>query len=141
MLEEIGLFEEAFFMWCEDVDLNWRAQLAGWKCLYTPDAVIYHHLSASGGGALSSYYVGRNTIWVIARDYPTALLRRYWHRILIGQARIAWQGLRAWRGKAARARLRGQLVGALTCLRWRGARRRIQARRRVDDDYIESILD
>jgi GT2 family glycosyltransferase len=49
MLDEIGPFDETFFMYCEDVDLNWRAQLAGWRCWYTPAAVVYHKLSATGG--------------------------------------------------------------------------------------------
>jgi len=141
MLNEIGLFEEAFFMYYEDVDINWRAQLAGWKCVYVPQAVIYHHLSATGGGELASYYVGRNLLWVIARNYPGALLRRYWQEIVSAQWRIARDALRAWRGKAARARLRGQLVGFLTCFRWLRARQVIQARRRVTLSYIESILD
>ena len=140
MLEAIGVFEERFFMYCEDVDLNWRAQLAGWKCVYAPRAVVYHHLSASGGGRLSSYYVGRNTLWVIARNYPAALLRRHWRAIVGAQWVVAREALRAWRGAAARARLRGQLVGLLTCLRWRAARRAIQAACRVSEDYIESIL-
>ncbi len=141
MLEEVGAFEEGFFMYCEDVDLNWRAQLAGWPCVYTPDAVIYHHLSASGGGTLSSYYVGRNTLWVIARNYPWGLFRRHWRRIVAAQWGVARDALRAWRGDAARARLRGQLAGALTWWRWRGARRTIQAGRRVPDSYLESLLD
>ncbi len=34
VLDEIGLFEESFFMYCEDVDANWRAQLAGYQCVY-----------------------------------------------------------------------------------------------------------
>jgi len=140
MLDAIGVFEERFFMYCEDVDLNWRAQLAGWKCTYAPKAVVYHHLSATGGGRLSSYYVGRNTLWVIARNYPTALIRRHWRKIVAAQWVIACDALRAWRGGAARARLRGQMVGFLTCLRWLGARRAIQATCRVSQDYIESIL-
>ena len=141
MIEAIGAFEERFFMYCEDVDLNWRAQLAGWPCIYVPSAVIYHHLSATGGGALASYYVGRNALWVIVRDYPSSLLKRYWRSILASQWRIARQALRAIRGKAARATLRGQLAGLLTCWRWLGARRAIQAQRRVSDEYFESILE
>jgi len=141
MLEEIGLFEERFFMYYEDVDLAWRAQKAGWKCLYVPDAVIYHHLSASGGGVLPSYYVGRNTLWVLVRHYPTSLLRRYWRAVLRAQGRIAWEALRAWRGAAARARLKGMAVGALTAWRWL-AFRRAQARlTRVADSYLEGILE
>ena len=140
MLDAVGVFEERFFMYCEDVDLNWRAQLAGWKCVYAPQAVVYHHLSATGGGRLSSYYVGRNTLWVIARNYPTALLRRHWREIVAAQWEIARQALRAWRGHAARARLRGQFVGLLTSLCWLAARRAIQATRRAGEDYIESLL-
>lgn len=141
MLERIGAFEETFFMYCEDVDLSWRAQLAGWKCVYVPDAVIYHRLSATGGGTLSSYYVGRNTLWVLARNYPIALWRENWRAIAGAQWRIARDALRAWRGAAARARLRGQIAGLAGFLRWRRARRAIQSRRRASDAYLASILE
>ena len=127
MLDDIGTFEEAFFMYCEDVDLSWRAQIAGWNCVYTPNAVIRHHLSATGGGALSSYYVGRNTLWVIARNYPTPLLKQ--------------DALRAWRGAAARARLRGQAAGLLSWPRWLRARHAIQRKRRATWEYLEAILE
>lgn len=141
VLDEIGLFDERFFMYCEDVDLNWRAQLAGYRCIYAPTAVVYHHLSATGGGTLASYYVGRNTLWVIARNYPPRLLRRNLGGILRAQARIAWQALKAWRGAAARARLRGQLTGALTCARWWPYRRALLRRRRADEAAIAAILE
>jgi GT2 family glycosyltransferase len=140
VLDEIGLLEERFFMYCEDVDLNWRAQLAGFKCLYAPDAVVYHHLSATGGGTLASYYVGRNTLWVIARNYPAALLRRHWRSIAAAQWSVARQALGAWRGRAARARLRGILAGMLTWPRWLKARRETLRRCRVSVSYLESIL-
>lgn len=139
-LDEIGLFEEAFFMYCEDVDLNWRAQLAGFRCIYTPDAVVRHHLSATGGGSLSSYYVGRNTIWVIARNYPSELYRRHRGRIVRAQWRIAKDALRAIRGEAARARFRGQLAGLATAHRWRAHHRALMAGRKVSIAYIASIL-
>jgi GT2 family glycosyltransferase len=141
LIDDIGMFEERFFMWCEDVDLNWRAQVAGWKCIYAPKSVAYHRLSATGGGALSSYHVGRNTIWVIARNYPFTLWRKHWREVVAAQGRIAREALRAWRGAAARARLRGQVVGTLTAWRWWGARRAIASKRRVTDAYLESILD
>ncbi|MCD6302993.1 MAG: hypothetical protein J7M15_05650, partial [Anaerolineae bacterium] len=46
-----------------------------------------------------------------------------------------------FRGKAARARLRGQIVGLLTAWRWHAYRRKLMARRRVSDAYIASILE
>jgi hypothetical protein len=63
------------------------------------------------GGVTASYYTGRNTIFVLAKNLPGALFRRYWFRILAAQLRIFWEAIRAWRGEAARARLRGQLAG------------------------------
>ncbi len=140
MLEDVGLFDESFFMYCEDVDLNWRAQLAGWKCWYTPEAVVYHKLSATGGGSIASFYTGRNTLWVLAKNYPGALLRKYWSHILRAQWQISRDALRAWRGRAARARLRGQLAGLLGWPRMLGQRRAIQAARRVPDEYLDSLM-
>jgi GT2 family glycosyltransferase len=148
MLDEVGPpgsalggpFDESFFMYCEDVDLNWRAQLAGWKCWYTPQAVVYHKLSATGGGPLASFYTGRNTLWVVAKNYPGRLLRRYWPQVLGAQWAVGREALRAWRGEAARARLRGQLAGLWGWSRMLKKRRAIQAARRVEEGYILSLL-
>ena len=140
MLDQVGLFDESFFMYCEDVDLNWRSQLAGWKCWYAPEAVVYHKLSATGGGPIASYYTGRNTLLVIAKNYPGALLRKYWTHILRAQWSVSHAAVRAWRGQAARARLRGQLAGFLGWPRMIGKRRQIQAARRAPDEYIEGLL-
>ena len=149
MLDEIGSlgsiqgapFDESFFMYCEDVDLNWRAQLTGWKCWYTPQALVYHKLSATGGGPIASYYTGRNTLWVLAKNYPGALLRRYRSQVLAAQWAVTRDALRAWRGAAARARLRGQLAGVLGWFKMRRAHRALQTARRVSDEYVERLLD
>lgn len=140
LFDDVGLFEEAFGSYMEDVDLAWRARLAGWTCVYVPEAVVYHHLSATGGGALASYLVARNRVWLIARNYPARPLLRHLGRVIAAQAGIARAALGAWRGEAARATLRGQLVGLLTWPRMLGARRRIQASRRVPDTAIERML-
>ncbi len=141
MLDDTGLLDERLFMYCEDVDLAWRAQLLGWGTVYAPRAVVYHHMSATGGGPLSSYYVGRNTLWVLARNVPGSLLRQNARAILAAQGRIAWDALRAWRGASARARLRGQVVGAFTSVRWLPYRGALLERRRADDATIAALLD
>jgi GT2 family glycosyltransferase len=140
MLDDVGLFDESFFMYCEDVDLNWRAQLAGWRCWYTPEAVVYHKLSATGGGPIASFYTGRNTLWVIAKNYPGVLLRRYWRRVAGAQWAVARDALRAWRGEAARARLRGQFAGLWGWPRMMGKRRAIHAAQCVPIEYVEALL-
>ncbi len=91
--EQAGGFDERLFMYLEDVDLAWRLQLAGWGAVFAPAARLYHHLSATGGGVLASYYVGRNTIWVIAKDMPGPLIRRHFGPIVRAQWRITWDAL------------------------------------------------
>jgi len=140
MLDDIGLFDEDLFMYCEDVDLNWRAQLAGYKCVFEPRAVVYHHLSATGGGEIASFYTGRNTIWVLVKNYPGELLRRHWLAVVRAQFKIAGDAIRARRGAAARARLRGQLAGLLGLPRCLRKRRTIQTMRRVPLEVIEQQL-
>jgi GT2 family glycosyltransferase len=140
MLNEIGLLDDDFFFSCEDMDLAWRAQLAGYRCIYAPNAIVYHRLAATGGGVTASYYDGRNTIWILIKDYPAALWRKHVLKILRAQFSLAWEALRAWRGAAARARLRGMAAGLLGTPKMLRKRRRIQRRRRVLMSYLESLL-
>lgn len=76
MLEEIGLFDEDFFLYMEDVDLAFRGRLAGWRCVYVPQAKVYHHHGGTAGfrSDLSVYYGNRNVIWYAVKDFPTGLL-------------------------------------------------------------------
>jgi GT2 family glycosyltransferase len=138
LFDDIGLFDEDLVANCEDVDLNWRARWAGWQIAYAPRAIVYHHLSATGGGAYGSFYVGRNFICVLAKNYPASLWKKYWRKILAAQLQITANAFRSWRGVAARARLRGQIAGALSLPRW--LKKRAGVIRRVSDDEIEAAL-
>ena len=140
MLDQVGVLDEEFFFSCEDVDLAWRAQLAGWRCVYAPQAVVYHKLSATGGGATASFYDGRNCIYLLVKDYPNDVWRVYWRDVLRAQLRITAEAVRAWRGEAARARLRGQLAGLLGIPKMFRKRRAVQRSRTVDRAYLERIL-
>lgn len=140
LLDQVGLLDDDFFFSLEDIDLAWRAQLTGWRCLYTPKAIVYHHLSATGGGVTASYYDGRNLIFTLVKNYPTALWRKYGGRVLRAQAKLAWEALQAWRGAAARARLRGMLAALPHLPNLFKKRRAIQRTRSVSIDYLEAIL-
>lgn len=141
VLESVGFLDDDLFFSCEDVDLGWRINLAGWRVIYVPTARVYHKLKASGGsGTTGSYYDGRNFLYLIWKNYPSSLLRQHWRQIARAQWHISQEALAAWRGAAARARLRGQLVGLLGFWRCLPKRRRIQATRRVTDDQLTSLL-
>lgn len=75
-LLEVGGFDEDFFCYFEDVDLGFRLRLAGYKCLYVPDAVVDHVGSASSGGKRSDfavYHGHRNLVWCFVKNMPNPL--------------------------------------------------------------------
>ncbi len=76
MLDEIGLFDEDFFAYCEDTDLGMRARLAGWGARGVPEAVVYHYYSGTGGKytPLKAYLVERNRLWVALKNFPPPIL-------------------------------------------------------------------
>jgi GT2 family glycosyltransferase len=103
MLEEIGLFDEDFFAYADDTDLGWRAQLANWRCIYNPKAIVYHFHSASSGAysPLKAFLVERNRSWVAIKNFPLSL-------IIFGQFFTFWryvlQAYGAFSGKGAAGR-------------------------------------
>jgi len=76
MLDQIGLFDETFFAYCEDSDLGLRGRLAGWKAVLVPSAIVYHHYSGSFGkySSLKAFLVERNHFWVAFKNFPLPLL-------------------------------------------------------------------
>jgi GT2 family glycosyltransferase len=73
--DEAGGFDEDFFCYGEDVDLGFRLQLSGRRCLYVPEAVALHHGSAVTGrrSDFSTYHGQRNLVWVYVKNMPSAL--------------------------------------------------------------------
>jgi GT2 family glycosyltransferase len=134
------VFDPQFWMYCEDVDLNLRARLRGHRTVYVPTARVRHHLSATGGGTLSSYYVGRNFIYLLAKDIPGVTIRRHIVQIAAAQSRIVLESLRNIRQRAARARLRGIAVGLLTWPRLLPTRRRTLSTARLSPRQFERLL-
>jgi GT2 family glycosyltransferase len=87
MLEDIGLFDESFFAYLEDVDLAWRAQWAGWRCQFAADAVVFHVHSATTARVpyLKSRLLARNRIWMIIKNYPTRLFLTYLPLLILSE--------------------------------------------------------
>jgi GT2 family glycosyltransferase len=154
MLDEIGGFDDDFFLYCEDTDLGLRARWAGWRCLYEPRAVVEHHYSHSAGRAspLKAYFVERNRLFVLVKNFPAAMLAR---APLVSAARYFWhlRFLLQGRGSAARFRAEGHagprmawyifkahaaLLGNLGRL-WR-QRRLIQNRARITPAVFRHLL-
>lgn len=76
MLDEIGFFDEDFFAIGEDIDLSFRAKLAGYKCVYVPEALVYHKVSGTIGveSTFQVYQSRRNVEYVYFRNMPILLI-------------------------------------------------------------------
>jgi GT2 family glycosyltransferase len=110
MLNELGGFDVSFFGYLEDVDLAWRARMAGWRALYEPGAVGYHHHSATfrHGSEEKYFLVGRNRVRVLAKNATTRQLLTYGSWIIAYDlAYVAFVAVR----RRTLAPLRGRLAG------------------------------
>jgi GT2 family glycosyltransferase len=140
MLDEIGLFDEDFVSYCEDGDLSFRAQLAGYRCLYVPDAVVYHIGSASTGGkrrATATRLGTRNSLSLLVKNLPLSAVPHVLPFFVLGQiARL----LTAAATGALRAHLAG-LAGAWHHLPLMLKKRReVQGKKRVSDAKVRGLL-
>ena len=140
LFDDIGVFDEDLGMYCEDVDLSWRALLAGHRCRYVPGATVRHRLSATGGGPFASYLVARNQILVAAMNIPGSIWGRMWWRFLVAQLRLSVEAVQNVRGSAARATLRGQAASLRKLRQALRKRRGRQGSRRVADAWTWSRM-
>ena len=113
MLDQIGLLDEDFESYYEDVDLAWRAQRAGWRCRYVPQASVLHVHSATSRRFPDRklYLLTRNRWWTLFKNYPVPRLWLMLPLIILAdsislirtwpqqRSRVPWQARRdAWRG-------------------------------------------
>jgi len=140
MLDDIGFLDEDFFLNHEDTDLNLRAWLAGWKCLFIPEATVEHHVSTTIGklSETSVYYFARNSLWVWIKDTPTYFLFRYFHhRILYELTSFAFFCLIAGRWRPF---LRGKYHSLKGLLRMLRKRKIVQQKIRLSREEIHQSL-
>ena len=127
MLDEVGGMDETYFFALDDVDLAWRARMAGWRCIYAPSAVVHHHHGATTahGSDTKYFHVGLNRVRTLAKNASTR------HLVGYGAAMVAYDA--AYVTYAALtdrtlAPLRGRLRGVRE---WRRYRRSGRDRRPV----------
>lgn len=76
-LEDVGLFDERFFLYYEDTDLSWRGQARGWRYRYVPGAVVHHrHASTTvKGSSRFAYFTERNRLLMLIKNAPADMAR------------------------------------------------------------------
>jgi GT2 family glycosyltransferase len=140
MLDEIGFLDRDFFLYDEDTDLNFRAQLAGWKCSYVPSAIVHHVANATAKrlSDLHVYYHTRNLEFVWIKNMPAGLMIRFAHHKIIQElGSFCYLCLRhgKW-GPFFRAKRDALRMFPLMLEK----RKQIQTGRRVPNHYVRSKL-
>ena len=140
MIDDIGFFDEDFFLIYEDVDLSFRAQLNGYKCLYVPDATVYHKASSTivRDSDISIYYGHRNLEWVYFKNMPLRLLLGtiFFHMVHTVGSFLYFSS----KGKIKS--ITKAKVDALKQIRSVFKKRQdVQNRKQVDDAYLWALLE
>ena len=129
LFDDLGGYDESYFAFYEDVDLNVRARIAGWRFAYVPEAVVWHLGNASwlaeapSPGAWNARLVARNRLATQVKFVPARALPR-----------IAAVEAGALARAARQRRLRATLAGKLAALRRLPALLRERRRLRRDGD-------
>jgi GT2 family glycosyltransferase len=138
-LLQVGLLDEDFFAYYEDVDLSFRLQLGGWKVSFVPTSIAYHHIGMTSGRikGFTTQQTMKNMPLLWFKNVPRPYLFTVGYRLLLAQ--ILFFGRAVTRGQT-RAALKGSLAGIGLLIKKIPERRRIQGDKKVSDAYIWHIM-
>jgi GT2 family glycosyltransferase len=136
---DAGQFDERYFCYHEDVDLGFRLRLRGWRCLFLPNAVVWHVGSAIAGkgSEFSVYHAHRNNVWTYAKDMPSPHLWMYLPSHLAMNLASVGTLLLKGRGAAVLRAKWDALRGLPSILR---SRREVQMSRRIPAETVISAM-
>jgi GT2 family glycosyltransferase len=153
MLSEIGDFDEDLFAYGDDAELGMRARVAGWQCIYTPKAVVFHHRGSTLGlfSSRRLELIERNRILLAVKHFPWSVLCLNAFYTIARFSAGAWAAVRGkgeaarfvgFRGKlkVARALFRGTVQGFAMIPMTLRKRREMQGIRKLSSKQTHELL-
>ncbi|HRN90152.1 MAG TPA: glycosyltransferase family 2 protein [Candidatus Saccharibacteria bacterium] len=139
LFKDIGLFDEGFFAYYEDVDISFRAQLAGWKVAYEPKAIAYHKQGATSKKipGFTVYQTFKNLPLLFLKNVPHGLLFRTGVRFYFAYWLMLFNAIAKGSGIPAIKGLGKSFILGFKAL---SDRKDIQKNKRVTYKYIQSIM-
>ena len=139
VFDQNGLFDESFFAFYEDIDLDFRMQSSGWKVLYEPSALCYHKRGATVRKMqrMAVMLHVRNNIFYVVKNIPGRTIVRRFPAILASRLKV-W--LAYVRNGNVTGVLRGIAEAVLKMPEMLSKRKALKARRKVSVVYIESLM-
>lgn len=140
MLRDIGIFDNDFFAYYEDIDISFRAQLRGWKVYYEKAAIAFHKQGATSSrmtNGFAIYQTFKNLPLVFIKNVPFGLLFPIGIRFLPAYWLMAGKAILKGQGSAV---IKGICMGFILSIKKLPERWRIQKNKKVTSSYIGSLL-
>jgi GT2 family glycosyltransferase len=138
-LQEIGLYDQDFFAYYEDIDLSLRTRLAGWQIRLEPRAFVLHATSSTSNRVhgFTTKQTMKNLPWILFKDIPASLFWRMYPRFLLAYTMFFGKAIVDGRGWWA---LRGLAISIVKTPKKLWQRRRIQQRRKITPTALNKLL-
>lgn len=149
ILKEVGVFDQDFFAYYEDIDLSFRAQLAGWKVGFVPKATVYHEQGKTSAriakrkatdrsaNPFTTKQFMKNLPFILVKDMPLGLLLRVGLRFMLAYTIFFLRACTDRRGLAA---IQGAATFWLKLPKKLVQRRHIQKNRKVSNAYLWNLF-
>lgn len=147
LFDEVGLFDESFFMYLEDVDLSFRAQLAGHRCLFVPKAVVYHKKGYSMKkhekcNKLEAFLASRNSVYCLLKNWPRSLFFKNLFFIFFRRLELTFRyTIQRFHKGTAIPFIKGKFAAYKGLGHVLKKRKEVLSLQKVPDRYIASIMD
>lgn len=138
-LRKVGLFDEDFFAYYEDVDLSFRLQLAGWKISFVPESIVYHHIGMTSARVkgFTTLQTMKNLPLLWFKNVPKQFLWTTGWRLLLAQTMFFGRAVLRGQGWPA---LKGSWRAFILVYKKRAERKTIQQSRTVSDECIWQMI-
>lgn len=143
IFKSVGFFDETFFAYFEDIDFSFRAQSAGFKCLYEPKAVCFHKRGGTSSVATHGFQTEmceRNLVLMRLKNYPLSVYILYQPLFFIARVKRYYLFIRDYPFVIFLRGLKGYIRGSLLAVTKLGERFKIQKSRKVTTQYIKSLF-
>jgi len=138
---ELGMFDENYFMYFEEVDFAFRAQFLGYKSIFCPSAIVFHKHKATAKKfpQLVEYWQFRNMTQTIIKDFPNSLILKdfRWLKIILVHFNTIFYQLKKGYFWAPFLTDLWILIHLPDLLK---QRKKIQKQKKVTDEYINSFF-
>lgn len=139
MLQEIGLFDEDFFAYYEDVDISFRAQWAGWKVAYEPKAIVNHKIGATSGKikGFTTYQTMKNLPLLFVKNAPAKYFWKIYRRFALAHTLFFLKAIVRGHGWSA---IKGDFMATRLIYKASKQGKVVRQNAKVSEDYIWSML-